>query len=267
MNFEKVVIMTDLDGTLLDDKKQISEKDMAAIDEFRKGGGIFTVATGRGVAMSRRVVDVLEIDTPCVIFNGAAVYDFSEKRFLWHSSMPDFAVGYIKTLMKQFPDIGIEVLRGEEVFVVNNNKTVDEHMAIENVVPVYMDIDDVPKDGWLKVLIAYPPEKLDIVAEYTKTDCNKGVNWVRSSPVYYEMLPEGISKGTGLPRLLEAMGETERFTVASGDFGNDYDMVRMADLGVAVANAQQAVKDAAKLVVGDNNSSPMSQIIEYIRGL
>ena len=42
---------------------------------------------------------------------------------------------------------------------------------------------------------------------------------------------------------------------------------KFAQKGVAVANAQQAVKDAAKLVVGDNNSSPMSQIIEYIKTL
>ena len=267
MNFEKVIIMTDLDGTLLDDRKQVSEKDMAAIEDFRRNGGLFTVATGRGVAMARRVVDMLKIDIPCVIFNGAAVYDFKENRFLWHSSMPDFSVEYIKTLMREFPDIGIEILRGEEVFVVNNNETVDEHMAIESVVPIYMDIDEVPRDGWLKVLIAYSPEKLDRVVEFTQTDCNKGVNWVRSSPLYYEMLPEGISKGTGLPRLLEAIGRTDCFTAASGDYGNDYDMVRMADLGVAVANAQQYIKDAAKLIVGDNNSSPMAQIIEYIRKL
>lgn len=267
MNFDKVIIMTDLDGTLLNDKKQVSEEDLAAISEFRSKGGLFTVATGRGVAMSRRVVSMLDIDVPCVIFNGAAVYDFRRNEFLWHSSMPSFAVEYIKTLMVQFPDIGIEILRGEEVFVVNNNETVDEHMAIEMVAPVYMDIDVVPKDNWLKVLIAYPPEKLDKVVEFTKTACNNGVNWVRSSPVYYEMLPEGISKGTGLPRLLEAIGRTDCFTVASGDFGNDYDMVRMADLGVAVANAQQEIKNAAKLIVSDNNSSPMSQIIEHIRNL
>lgn len=267
MNFNKVIIMTDLDGTLLDDEKKVSEKDMAAIGDFRKNGGLFTVATGRGVAMARRVVDELGIDMPCVIFNGAAVYDFKKSEFLWHSSMPSSAVDYINCLMKEFPDIGIEILRGDKVFVVNNNETVDEHMAIESVVPVYADITEVPKDNWLKVLIAYPPEELDGVVEFTKTACNKGVNWVRSSPVYYEMLPEGISKGTGLPRLLEAIGRTDCFTVASGDFGNDYDMVRMADLGVAVANAQDEVKKAAKLIVGDNNSSPMSQIIEYIRNL
>ncbi|MBR4112735.1 MAG: HAD family hydrolase [Ruminiclostridium sp.] len=267
MNFEKIVIMTDLDGTLLDDKKQISEKDMAAIDEFRRGGGLFTLATGRGVAMARNIVDKLKIDIPCVIFNGAAVYDFTANKFLWHSSMPDCAADYIRTLAKEFPDIGIEILHAEKVYVTNYNQTVEEHMALESIVPVRCTLEEAPKEDWLKVLIAYPPERIDKIIEFTQNNCNIGVNWVHSSPMYYEMLPEGISKGTGLPRLLEVMGETERFTVASGDFGNDYDMVRMADLGVAVANAQQAVKDAAKLVVGDNNSSPMSQIIEYIRGL
>lgn len=267
MNYDKVIIMTDLDGTLLDDKKKVSEKDLAAIDEFRKGGGIFTVATGRGVAMARRVVDMLKIDAPCVIFNGAAVYDFTADKFLWQSSMPDCAVDYIKTLAKEFPDIGIEILHAEKVYVTNYNQTVEEHMALEGITPVMCTVEEAPKTDWLKVLIAYPPEKIDRIIEFTKNNCNKGVNWVHSSPMYYEMLPEGISKGTGLPRLLEAMGETERFTVASGDYGNDYDMVRMADLGVAVANAQQRVKDAAKLVVGDNNSSPMAQIIEYIKTL
>lgn len=267
MNFEKVIIMTDLDGTLLNDKKQVSEKDLAAINSFRSKGGLFTVATGRGVAMARRVVDTLEIDMPCVIFNGAAVYDFRESRFLWHSSMPDCAVEYIRTLMKEFPDIGIEILRGEEVIVVNNNETVDEHMAIEQVTPLYMDIDEVPRDNWLKVLIAHTPEKVDDIVKFVAHDCNAGVNWVRSAPVYYEMLPEGISKGSGYKRLLEATGKTDYFTVASGDFGNDYDMIRTADLGVAVANAQPEVKSAAKLIVGDNNSSPMSQIIEHIEKL
>ncbi|MBQ8842792.1 MAG: HAD hydrolase family protein, partial [Ruminiclostridium sp.] len=65
MNFEKVIIMTDLDGTLLDDKKRVSEKDLSAINEFRKKGGSFTLATGRGIAMARNVVEKLEIDMPC----------------------------------------------------------------------------------------------------------------------------------------------------------------------------------------------------------
>ena len=77
MDFNKVIIMTDLDGTLLTDDKQILQKDLDAIKRFRKGGGLFTVATGRGYAMARRIVDKLKLDMPAVIFNGASVYDFA----------------------------------------------------------------------------------------------------------------------------------------------------------------------------------------------
>ncbi len=267
MNFKKVIIMTDLDGTLLNDRKQVSERDISAINDFRANGGLFTLATGRGVAMARSIVEKLEVDMPCVIFNGAAVYDFKRDEFLWHSSMPDCASDYIRMLQKEFPDIGLEILHADKVYVTNNNQTVEEHMAIESIVPVYCSLEDVPKNNWLKVLIAYPPEKIHKIIEFTSENCKDGINRVHSSPMYYEMLPEGVSKGSGYKRLLEVIGKTDYFTVAAGDFGNDYDMVRTADLGVAVANAQQPVKDVAKLIVGDNNSSPMSQIIEYIEKL
>ena len=137
MNFEKVIIMTDLDGTLLDDKKQISPKDMAAIDDFRSKGGLFTLATGRGVAMARSIVEKLKVDIPCVIFNGAAVYDFTADKFLWHSSRPDCAADYIKTLAKEFPDIGIEILHAEKVYVTNYNHIVDDvFQTVEDFVVV-----------------------------------------------------------------------------------------------------------------------------------
>lgn len=264
MDFKKVILMSDLDGTLLTDDKQISEKDLNAIEKFRSNGGLFTAATGRGVAMAENVVRKIGIDIPCVIFNGAAVYDFERREFLWHSSMPDCAYDYICELEAEFPDIGIEILRGEAVYVTDYNKTVGEHLAIEQIEAVHCSLDEAPKGDWLKVLIAYPPEKIIRVIDYTHKKCKKGVNWVHSSPMYYEMLPEGISKGYGYKKLLSLIGKDDLFTVAVGDYGNDYDMIRTADLGVAVANAQEHIKSAAKLIVGDNNSSPISQIIDYI---
>ncbi len=54
MNFKNVIIMTDIDGTLVTDEKKILPKDMEAINRFRAGGGIFTLATGRGYSMANR---------------------------------------------------------------------------------------------------------------------------------------------------------------------------------------------------------------------
>ena len=117
MDFKKVLIITDLDGTLLDDDKNIAEEDIAAINDFRSNGGLFAAATGRGVAMAKRIItDELGITTPCVIFNGAAVYDFEEEKFLWHSDMPDIADKYIRMLEKQFDEYALPHLisRGVE---------------------------------------------------------------------------------------------------------------------------------------------------------
>ena len=265
MNFKKILIVTDLDGTLLDDNKNIAEEDIRAINEFRAGGGLFAAATGRGVAMAKRIIDELDIVTPCVIFNGAAVYDFKADMMIWHSDMPDISNTYIRMLEKEFPDIGIEILHEKEVFVTDNNQTVVEHMAFEKLIPTYRKLEDVPDEGRLKVLIAYPPERIQRVIDFTRENCKEGVNWVHSSPMYYEMLPEGVSKASGVKKLTELPYLRDKFVVAAGDFGNDRAMIAEADLGVAVANALDSVKEAADIIVRDNNHAPISEMIEYIR--
>lgn len=267
MDFKNVIIMSDLDGTLLTDGKQIDGRDLAAIARFREKGGLFTVATGRGIAMAKSVIEKLGIDVPCVIFNGAAVYDFREKKFLWHSDMPSCAADYIRTLEKAFPDVGIEILHAESVYVTDNNETVEEHMAIEGIEPIRCTLDEAPRESWLKVLIAYPPERIGEIIDFTRENCAAGVNWVHSAPMYYEMLPAGISKGYGFRRLLEILGRDGLFTVAVGDYGNDTDMVRTADFGAAVGNAQEEVKRAAQIVLRDNNHAPISQLIETVEAL
>ena len=254
MDFKNILLVTDLDGTLLDDDKNIAEDDIRALDEFRAGGGLFAAATGRGVAMARRIIDELDITTPSVIFNGAAVYDFKADRFLWYSDMPEISDTYIRMLEKEFPDIGVEILHEKQVYVTDNNRTVVEHMAFEKLTPVYSALEDVPKNGRLKVLIAYPPEKMQRVIEFTQANCKEGVNWVHSSPMYYEMLPEGISKAYGVRRLRELLDLRDKYVVAAGDYGNDRAMIAEADLGVAVANALDCLnlEEILGTVAGDS---------------
>ena len=70
MDFSKVILMTDLDGTLLTDDKQILPGDFEAIERFRRGGGLFTMATGRGYAMAKHIADMLRLDCPAVVYRG-----------------------------------------------------------------------------------------------------------------------------------------------------------------------------------------------------
>ena len=96
MDFKNVIFVSDLDGTLLTDDKKVLDCDLAAIERFRKGGGIFAAATGRGYAMAKRVVEMIT-DAPSVIFNGAAVYDFKKDEFLWNCEIDKRAYSSIKS--------------------------------------------------------------------------------------------------------------------------------------------------------------------------
>lgn len=268
MEFSKVILMTDLDGTLLTDDKQILPVDLEAIDRFRAGGGIFTMATGRGYAMAKHIADRLRLDCPAVVYNGAAVYDFQQEKFLWQCAIGDKALGIIKTIAAKFPDIGVEVLRENTVFVPYLNDMEQWHLDLENVQADFTPLDDIPRDGWLKVLFAYPPEKMDWLQDYVESRPEfSTVHWVRSAPMFFECLPEGIDKAAGYRQLIKVIGSEERFTVGVGDFMNDLAMIQSADLGAAVANAQPSVREAADIVLCDNNSGAMAQLIDYIERL
>lgn len=277
MDFGKVIMMTDLDGTLLTDDKRILDKDMAAIERFRKGGGLFTAATGRGYAMARRVaVDQLRLDSldmPAVLFNGAGVYDFSRDKFLWRCEVGSFARGYIREILDRYSaehsisDIGLEILHEREVYVPFENETERMHLEMESVNPVYCSIDKVPDGGWMKFLFAGTPEVLDEVERIARCGDFPDVQWVRSQPIFFEGLPKGVDKSRGFAELIKLVGAENRFSVAAGDYLNDKTMIENADLGAAVGNAHPDVRAAADIVVCDNNSGAISEIIDYIERL
>lgn len=277
MEFNKVIFMTDLDGTLLTDDKRILDKDMAAIERFRAGGGIFTAATGRGYAMARRVaVDKLRLDSlniPAVLFNGAGVYDFKRDKFLWRCEVGAFARKYIREIINRFcdihsiTDIGLEILHEREVYVPFINETERMHLEMESVEPVYTLMDKIPEGGWMKFLFAGTPEVLDEVEKIARCGDFPDVQWVRSQPIFFEGLPKGVDKSRGFAELIKLVGAEERFSVAAGDYLNDKTMIENADLGAAVANAHPDVRATADIVVCDNNSGAISEIIDYIEKL
>lgn len=264
MDFGRVILMTDLDGTLFTDDKRILPKDLAAIERFRSGGGLFTVATGRGIAMAKNAAEKLSLDIPAVIFNGAAVYDFARNKFLWRCDLGEFARDYARTIYERFPDIGMEILVEDKVYVPFLNETEQWHLDLEGVVPERTALENILGDGWLKLLLAYPPEKMDEVVEFVEQSNMGCAQWVRSAPMFYECLPKGIDKAAGFRELIRIIGAQGRFTAAAGDFMNDTHMIQQACLGAAVASAQESVKAAADIVVCDNNSGAIAELIDYI---
>lgn len=266
MDFNNIIFMTDLDGTLLTSEKVIHPRDMAAIERFRAGGGIFTIATGRGYSMAKRIAEQICPNVPCVIFNGAAVYDFKSDKFLWRCEIDSKAREYIRKITDKFPEVGVEVLCEQKVYVPFMNDYEQRHLDMEGVVPDLRPLDEIPDEGWLKFLFTAAPEVLDEIEKMTESGFDD-VTRMRSAAIFYECLPNGVDKSRGFAELIKIVGAENRFSVASGDYKNDAAMIKNANLGVAVANALDEVKAVADLVVCDNNSAPISEVIEYLEKL
>ncbi|MDR1753976.1 MAG: HAD family hydrolase [Eubacterium sp.] len=262
VNISDILLVTDVDGTLLNDEHEISNLNYTAIKTFMDAGGMFTIATGRGISMSEPIARALKLNCPAIIFNGAAVHDFESNKQIWHCSLKSETGRYLELIAKKFPGCAIEILRNDNVYVVKTNELEEYHLEFGNVTPVRTDLYSVPEKGRLKALIIDEREMIDRIMDYCLNNCPDDVHWVRSAPIYYEMLPKNVDKGKGMQKLLEVIGD--KFTVAVGDFMNDIELLKYADIGIAVGNAEESVKDAADMTVADNNNNAIFDIIEYI---
>ncbi|MCL2071787.1 MAG: HAD family hydrolase [Oscillospiraceae bacterium] len=270
--FNKTILITDADGTLLTDDKRVLGVDKAAIAELIEKGGLFTVATGRGVKAAQSVVEEIGLDLlhlPLVVFNGAAIYDFNREKFLWKCELGKEAMEFSEKLLERFPEVAVEILVDDEVYVIRTNEFEEMHLDFAGIEPIRCSYDEVPKTGWIKVLLIDVPDKIDEVIRFCEGFCVGGgippVHMVRSSSMYYEILPAGINKWTGIEKLLEMSNLVGSRIVAAGDYMNDLEMIRYSDLGVATANAEDIVKAAADVVLCDNNSGIVRDIVKYLK--
>ena len=126
--FAGCLLASDIDGTLVS-AGRIPERNVEAIRRFTQEGGLFALATGRSIQSARRYAALAGVNCPSIVFNGAIGYDFAADNPLWRESLPDGAKGIIPPIMERFPDIGVEVHSGKNLYVLNHTPDVDAHTA------------------------------------------------------------------------------------------------------------------------------------------
>lgn len=264
-DLSKVILFSDMDGTLLTRKKEITQKDLDAIKRFPSLGGKFTVATGRTVQTFEQYRDMLDINIPIILFNGALIYDYSTKETLYMNPLPENAKDIALEILANMPEAGGEVLKADGTYVFRNNDYEQLHTDICKIVPNYSELKDIDSAGWLKVLFAMAPEEIPHMELLVHQSGYDSVSFVKSSDIFYEMLTEGISKGSALSEYRRIKGYEDYTFVAIGDFDNDLEMVQEADLGVCPANAEDSVKQKADLVLEKTcDEGAVAELIDYI---
>lgn len=265
-DINRVLLITDMDGTFLPASKIPSERNIAAVNKLMSAGGKFSIATGRSLQASRQYFDKVTVNCPIIMCNGGMVYDLANGRQIYDVYLPESARTLTKIILAENPEVGCECLTIEGVYVPQMTDMERAHCGICKVEPVVCAVDDIP-DNWYKVLFAREPEHIGELIE--RVAAVEGdypeIDFVISAPMYFEMLPKNISKGSALKELRRACNMEDFTIVAVGDYNNDIEMLKAADVGVAPANAVDEVKAAADLVLDVTcEQDAIAEVVEFI---
>ncbi|MBQ3022851.1 MAG: HAD family phosphatase [Clostridia bacterium] len=261
--FENILIVTDLDGTLLRNDKTISRENLSAIEYFKKNGGTFTFITGRSIVVVGQVYDIIRPNAPIGCFNGGAVYDMEKKAFLFQKTLPSEGLDLVRLVDREMPGMSIQLCGFNNCYFCKMNDAMERVMKLFKFPELRCHYDDV-KEKIAKVIFVHSKEteliKLREMLE--KHPLAGNLQLVRSGAEYLEMLPKGLGKGESLVRIAEIMGIDIKRTIGIGDNENDVSLIEKAGIGVAVENASDCAKEVADIITVSNEENAIAKIIK-----
>lgn len=267
--FDGMLLVSDLDGTLLDDNKQVPQANLDAIRYFQQEGGVFTLGTGRTYETSRVFYRMAEANAPIVCFNGGALYDFDKEDFVWYAAIEDTAFCTVVDEVEQaFPGIGIEVYTDRQLYFHRENAYSDAHLAREPLNHIVQDYHNDPAHIWMKTIFTDSPERLKqleaFIQQQRYVERFPSIRFVYSEQTFFELLSREGTKGTGLLALAKYLGIDRTRTCAIGDNYNDEEMLRDAAMSFCPENGVPEMKELAGMVTRNNNQGAIVDAVTWM---
>ncbi|MCD7763936.1 MAG: Cof-type HAD-IIB family hydrolase [Lachnospiraceae bacterium] len=263
----KKIFFTDLDGTLLNDQKEITPGNQAAIDQALQAGHIVVITTGRPLAsalIQAERLGLLREGCYVIAFNGGEIYDTSLHRSIYRRTVPkDLIVPIFEEAHRR--GIYIQTFSGEEVLSEEDRPELYDYVKRTlqtcRVVPsIAEELAEEPCK-----LLAIEETDRSLIEDFRRylTGRYAGtLNAYFSNNSYLEIVPDKVTKGQALLWLCGFLQVPVENSVSAGDAPNDVEMIEAAGIGVAMANSFPGVKEYADYVTdADNNHDGAAEII------
>ena len=272
----KTLFVSDLDGTLLNKKAQLTETSKEIISGLINEGMLFTVATARSQS-AIKYLSSLDVRIPSIHLNGVLIYDHSKRSYIDCVSMDTATAQEIIRILKYFDrmsfvykfdsDCGINVaferLTNEverNFFEVRKNEDYKSFQQVSDITAT-----DDEKVIYFTMVDEY--ERLrPIYEEVCRLPKAKATLYSDNySDMYFlEIFSADATKASGVLKLKEMLG-AER-VITFGDNLNDLEMLRASDYGIAVGDAVAEVRQKADLIIGESfNDGVAVYLREYFK--
>lgn len=265
------MIALDMDGTLLNSKKECSKRTINALKQAQEKGVMIVPATGRAINGLPQVLKDLGVRYG-IFCNGASCYDLLENKLIASTHFtPEEALKLLHMGDKYDAchDIyagGCGYCEGKYLDVFD---TYTEDKEIQNLIRSTRKRLDGTLDDFLKetdmtvekvnMFFRNLDEREEAIQEFSKTGITNPVSALYNN---LEMTKIGSTKGHALMQLAEYFGFEKEETMACGDAGNDLSMIKAAGIGVAMGNATEEIKQAADDITDTNDQDGVAKAIE-----
>lgn len=209
--FENWLVVSDIDGTLNNKIRKLPKRNYNAIKKFTDLGGNFTLASGRLQSSLERNYNRITPNQPAIVLNGAGIYDYNERKMLWRNTIGEKGREFVRYISKEFDDVfksvDIGVYFDDYVYIVKSGLFSKCTMYFDKAKHEYVkSIDDIPQDGWMKVIFWSNPVTINKLHELISNMENPDANFMSSSIFSLEMLQKDTHKGVGIMRLADMLG-------------------------------------------------------------
>ena len=264
------IVVTDLDGTLLNDEKKISDKDVYMLNKLNNNGVKIAIATGRNYFMAKRLTEQIKNINPVILANNGAVVRKSKTDEL-------IEYNYLDTnVFEEIYNRGIKYGLHAVIHVDEYENGYDMIYEQENIEEVYLGY--VRKDDMRAKFVKFRPKEIKNILsvcyleEFNKlndfskemndlnigqfnTICNRNI----SKRALLEFLHVDGCKWRALKKYIESLNIKPNEIISLGDDNNDLELITNSGLGISMKNGtENCIKAAKRVSEFDNNNSGVS---------
>ena len=262
------ILFSDLDGTLLNAKKEITPASKAAIEEMIFKGHKFMMATGRPIQSALKLAESFGFIQPGFYissYNGALIYDCYEKKTIQKLAIP---YEHVRFLFDKAHSFQLHCHTYSRTHVLSEKDTEELELYknhIQMPALVVPDIMDALEEEPIKIIVMNLKDQRKLVdfQKYMADWADKKMNSVFSQPILLEYGSYLASKGNSLKFMCQYFQIPIENSVAVGDEQNDISMLQAAGVGVVMKNGTDIAMEYADYITKkDNNEDGIQEVIE-----
>ncbi|MGG5460732.1 Cof-type HAD-IIB family hydrolase [Clostridium sp. B9] len=270
------LICIDMDGTLLNNKHEVSERNKDAIRKATEKGVKIAITTGRLFTSAKYYADLIGVKAPIISCNGAFIREKDEERVIYESVLTDDQIDRIYDVIKKY-DIELayfntsDTVISEKIVPEQHGYKVMNQMIGESGDKVLFSEGIDFRESFKKynkhilkaICIENNEEKLgDLFKAKEELKNYEDFEVVSSFTNNFEVMNRGTSKGNAVKVLADMLNINREEVMCLGDSENDLSMIEYAGLGVAMGNAEEFLKDKAGYVTDTNENDGVAKAIE-----